>query len=323
MTRYYAFNGDADGLCALQQLRLVDSAPATLVTGVKRDIKLLDRVDAQEGDDVTVLDISLDSNRHGLLKLLDQGVHVRYFDHHHAGELPRHHTFRPHIDTAADVCTSLLVDRHLEGSHRAWAITAAFGDSLKQVGRFFASRMGLSAEATTKLEHLGIALNYNAYGEHLGDLHFDPAALAEAMLPYSDPLEFATTSDAYLRLWAGYEDDMSQARSLKPERQVPGATLLVLPDAAWARRAIGVLANDLMHALPESAIAILSPRSTGGYTASLRVPKAAAVGAGEFCGQFPTGGGRRGAGGVNELPDAEVERFVARFEECFNRGSGS
>jgi hypothetical protein len=321
MTRYYAFNGDADGLCALQQLRLTDNKPATLVTGVKRDIKLLDRVGATQDDEVIVLDISLDSNRSGLVKLLDQGVHVRYFDHHHAGELPKHDTFRPHIDTAADVCTSLLVDRHIEGTHRAWAVTAAFGDSLKQVGRFFASRMGLSAEATKRLEQLGIALNYNAYGEHLDDLHFDPAALAEAMLPYSDPLEFANTSDVYQRLWAGYEDDMSQARSLKPERQVPGATLLILPDAAWARRAIGVLANDLMHALPNSSIAILSPRSAGGYTVSLRVCKAASVGAGEFCSQFATGGGRRGAGGVNELPDADVDHFVARFEECFNRSA--
>jgi hypothetical protein len=59
MARYYAFNGDADGLCALQQLRLVEPGDAMLVTGVKRDIKLLERVDATAGDDVTVLDISL------------------------------------------------------------------------------------------------------------------------------------------------------------------------------------------------------------------------------------------------------------------------
>ena len=70
MTRFYAFNGDADGLCALQQLRLVEAGEATLVTGVKRDITLLERVDAQAGDEVTVLDISLDRNRAALLRLL-------------------------------------------------------------------------------------------------------------------------------------------------------------------------------------------------------------------------------------------------------------
>ena len=40
MTAYDVFNGDADGLCALQQWRLADPAPSTLVTGVKRDIQL-------------------------------------------------------------------------------------------------------------------------------------------------------------------------------------------------------------------------------------------------------------------------------------------
>ncbi|TMH00728.1 MAG: hypothetical protein E6H79_16480 [Betaproteobacteria bacterium] len=86
MKRWYAFNGDADGLCALQQLRLVEPARATLVTGVKRDIQLLARVEARAGDEVTVLDVSLDSNRDALRALLDSGARVRYFDHHHAGE---------------------------------------------------------------------------------------------------------------------------------------------------------------------------------------------------------------------------------------------
>ena len=53
------FNGDADGLCALHQLRLAEPAAAELVTGVKRDIALLERVAAAPGDLVTVLDVSL------------------------------------------------------------------------------------------------------------------------------------------------------------------------------------------------------------------------------------------------------------------------
>jgi hypothetical protein len=54
LSHCYAFNGDADGLCALQQLRLAGPRAAagqeTLVTGVKRDIALLDRVAASRGD---------------------------------------------------------------------------------------------------------------------------------------------------------------------------------------------------------------------------------------------------------------------------------
>ena len=320
MKRWYAFNGDADGLCALQQLRLVEPARATLVTGVKRDIQLLARVNARAGDEVTVLDVSLDSNRDALRALLDTGARVRYFDHHHAGELPLHPNFEAHIDTAAEVCTSMLVDRHLDGRHRAWAITAAFGDSLPKVATALARSNGFDADSTARLARLGIALNYNAYGERLSDLHFDPAVLAEAMLPFDDPLRFIADSPIFGRLWTGYEDDMANARALRPHRQVPGATLLVMPDEPWARRAIGVLANELMQALPGSAIAIVSPRSTGGYTASVRVPPPAPLGADDFCRQFATGGGRRGAGGINELPLSELERFAGRFEACFARG---
>lgn len=35
------FNGDADGICALHQLRLVNPIESKLVMGVKRDIALL------------------------------------------------------------------------------------------------------------------------------------------------------------------------------------------------------------------------------------------------------------------------------------------
>jgi len=63
MRFYDIFNGDADGLCALQQLRLAEPRAATLVTGVKRDIALLGQVSPKAGDELTVLDVSLDSNR--------------------------------------------------------------------------------------------------------------------------------------------------------------------------------------------------------------------------------------------------------------------
>lgn len=317
--RWFAFNGDADGLCALQQLRLADPQrhTATLVTGVKRDIELLARVPARSGDEVTVLDISLDSNRAALLSLLAAGVQVTWFDHHHAGELPSAPGFTSHIDTARDVCTSALVDRHLHGRHRTWAATAAFGDSMPKLGRQLSA--GLAETAVATLERLGTALNYNAYGESLADLHFDPAALAAAMLPYEDPLAFAADSQAFARLWAGFEEDMAQARALSPLRRNASALALLLPDAAWARRVIGVLANELMQSHADTAIAILSPRQAGGLTVSLRVPACFTCGADDFCRRYPTGGGRRGAAGVNELPHAALGSFLAAFETAFAR----
>src|SRR5512141_3402231 len=67
------FNGDADGLCALHQLRLADPADAVLITGVKGDIALLQHAPAGAGDRVTVLDISMDANRGPLLAMLARG----------------------------------------------------------------------------------------------------------------------------------------------------------------------------------------------------------------------------------------------------------
>lgn len=319
MTRYFAFNGDADGLCALQQLRLAQPCEATLISGIKRDIRLLERIDAQAGDVVTALDISLDQNRAGLLRLLQAGVQVDYFDHHHAGELPDHAGLHAHIDEATTVCTSILVDRHLEGRYRHWAIAAAFGDNLGDVARAMAQQAGLGAQDTATLEELGTCLNYNAYGECLADLHFDPAALAQAMLPFEEPLAFAAQSAAYRVLCGGYEDDMARARSIGPVHERAGAAVLVLPDAPWARRAIGVLGNELARMRPGDAIGLLSPKSTGGYAVSVRVPATSPTGAADFCRGFDTGGGRRLAGGINHLPDADMERFIGSFAACFGK----
>ncbi len=64
MTYFDVFNGDADGICALTQWRLANPVEQAIrITGVKRDIALLSRVEAESGDDVTVLDISLDRYR--------------------------------------------------------------------------------------------------------------------------------------------------------------------------------------------------------------------------------------------------------------------
>ena len=82
MSHFDVSNGDADGICALHQLRLAQPLESILITGVKRDIALLERVTAQAGDSVTVLDVSLNRNREALLRLLQQGVRVEYFDHH-------------------------------------------------------------------------------------------------------------------------------------------------------------------------------------------------------------------------------------------------
>jgi len=325
VTRVFAYNGDADGLCALQQLRLAEGAgaDAVLVTGVKRDIQLLERVQASAGDSCTVLDVSLDVNRAGLLRLLAAGVKVRYFDHHFAGELPASPNFEAHIDLAPNVCTSLLVDRALQGRglrQLSWAIVGAFGDSLTEEARALSAGAGLSAEDTATLKDLGVAINYNAYGETLADLHVPPAQLAAEMLPYTDPLQFARGSETYRRLASGFRDDMEQARRLEPTRRAAGTIQFMLPDAAWARRASGTLANDLAKAHEGNALAIISPKAEGGFLVSIRVPRDCPTSAESFCRRFPTGGGRKAAAGINHLPPEQLETFSRAFEEQFRAG---
>jgi hypothetical protein len=318
----YAFNGDADGLCALQQLRL-GSRPAEeqLVTGVKRDIELLGRVKPAAGDVCTVLDVSLDVNRAGLLALLEAGVQVRYFDHHFAGEIPAHPGLQPHIDLSPSVCTSLLVDRFLLGRCRNWAIVGAYGDSLTAEADALARIAGLAPETAERLKALGIAINYNAYGETVDDLHVPPVELAAEMLPFADPIAFLETSSACKRLADGMRDDMELAKRLTPAREAPGAVVFMLPDAAWARRASGTFANDKAKAHAGSAVAIVSPRTEGGYLVSVRVPKDFSVSAEAFCRRFPTGGGRKTAAGINHLPSEELEKFATAFEQEFRAGS--
>jgi hypothetical protein len=249
--------------------------------------------------------------------LLTAGVRVRYFDHHFAGEIPAHPGLEAHIDLAPTVCTSLLVDRYLAGRFRSWAIAGAFGDSLGEEARALAAGLGLPPADVARLQELGVAVNYNAYGETIADLHVPPLDLASEMLAFPDPLAFATGSAAFRRLADGYRQDMELAGRLEPTRRAAGAILFVLPDQAWARRASGTLANDLAKAHAGSAVAIVSPKATGGCLVSVRVPRESSVSAEAFCRTFPTGGGRRTAAGINHLPTEELDRFAAAFEAQF------
>ena len=111
---YDVFNGDADGIISLVQLRLSDPRESNLVTGRKRDIKLLSRVNAKQDDRVTVLDISMRSNLPDLERILNDGASVLYFDHHNAGEGVEHPKLEAYINTAGEICTAVLVDQYLD-----------------------------------------------------------------------------------------------------------------------------------------------------------------------------------------------------------------
>lgn len=315
MNYFDVFNGDADGLCALQQLRLEEPREARLITGVKRDNKLLRRVvAAASGDLVTVLDISLANNREALQRLLAVGVQVRYFDHHDAGEIPQHPLLEAHIDLSADVCTSTLVDSHLAGRQRHWAVVGAYGDGMPRLAEKLAASQALSVPERSRLRELGESLNYNAYGTTVADLIYAPEALYRLLSPYRDPLRFIDAEPAAEVLKAARREDMRSALALAPETRGRGWALYRLPDAAWSRRVMGTFANHLAANGPEEVHAVLVAKATGGYQLSLRVPAAAAVSADELCRPFG-GNGRRSAAGIDDLAPAALERFIAVLAE--------
>jgi hypothetical protein len=317
MTRFDIFNGDADGLSALVQLRLQHPAETTLVTGVKRDTLLLDRVNASQSDHLTVLDISLDSNRADLHRLLAAGAQIEWFDHHYADPIPGHPGLSAHINTAPDTCTSLLVDRHIDGAQRLWAIVGAFGDNLHQSAEQLATVAGLSADKTNQLKELGEALNYNAYGETIADLRYLPEALFHLLIQAADPYSFIRDFPHFEILRNGFEEDIGNARSVQPHSHTPLGTIYILPDTDWARRVSGAFANELAIAHPAKAHAILTHNTGGGYTVSVRAPKANPTGADQLCRQFPTGGGRKAAAGINRLPEEQLASFANAFEQKY------
>lgn len=318
MADYDVFNGDADGICSLVQLRLAEPREAEIVTGVKRDIALLDRIDAAAGDRIVVLDVSLDKNRDGLNKALDAGAKVFYVDHHFAGDIPESEHLEATINTASDVCTAILINTHLKGAFPGWAVTGAFGDNLKDAARKLGTAFKIDEAALPRLERLGILLNYNGYGASIEDLHFAPDALFRACVQFADPLEFlAADASTYGRLEEGYEQDMFSARSAEVIFEREHAAVTMLPDAAWSRRVSGVYGNDLANLSPDRGHAVITQKANGNFLVSVRAPLSNKTGADEICRQFPTGGGRKAAAGVNDLPADMLDQFITTFESFY------
>jgi single-stranded DNA-specific DHH superfamily exonuclease len=320
MHTYDVFNGDADGICALIQLRLAEPADTTLITGVKRDIALAKQVSTSEPAQVNILDVSLDKNREAVDALLAVGSSVFYVDHHYPGEqLPQVKNFTALIDTQPTTCTALLMDQHLGGRFRNWAITAAFGDNLNAVGERLAQKAGLSDDQTRALKTLGVCINYNGYGSSVEDLHFHPADLYREFVAFADPLELiASEPEAWQKLRDGYEVDMAEGLAAPVVAETSTSLVVKLHDEAWARRVSGVLGNELANRNPDKACAIVTEKADGDYLASIRAPLNNRTGADEVARQFPTGGGRKAAAGINALPAEQLEAFVGTMATFWN-----
>ena len=321
------FNGDADGLLARHQFRLtypVAPEQVTLISGVKRDIALLDRVLAtqavQADDEIQVFDISYDRNAIAAASLLAAGARITYFDHHRASLLQPHPRMLAHIDESPDICTSLLVDRYCQGAHRLWAIAAAFGDNLTAVGRQLSEGANLLPAQANQLKLLGECLNYNAYGESLEDLYYDPVQLAARLHPYANPFDFIEHEDLLSRLQTGFEADLVNALAVESMHASDVAAVYLMPDQAWARRVSGTFANHLVHAHPTRAHAVLTALTAGARgtaTVSIRAPEIAPRDAARVAARFAGGGGRAGAAGIDVFALDQLPVLIAALEETY------
>jgi hypothetical protein len=102
---------------------------------------------------------------------------------------------------------------------------------------------------------------------------------------------------------------MVKAQGALCVHQSNAAVVYLLPDAAWSRRVSGVWGNELANQSPSLAHGVVTDNGDSTYTVSVRAPLQNKTGADEVCIQFPTGGGRAGAAGINQLPKDQLEAF--------------
>ena len=311
---YDVFNGDADGIIALLQLRLSQKEKqpkeSTLITGVKRDISLLKQVDINTASSATVLDISLEKNNDALIPLLENKVSIFYVDHHRTGNIPSSEYLKTLINTDANTCTSLLVNNYLKGEFVTWAIAAAFGDNMENSAQTLAEQNNFTTTQQSLLKELGVYINYNGYGRSVEDLHFHPTDLFNKLKNYVDPFTLINEhGSVFTQLKEAYLADMNQAENADILVDNKSFKAVELADEPWARRVSGVFGNELANISPDKAHAVLTLNADSSYTISLRAPLNNKQGAGDLCASFPTGGGRAAAAGINALPQEMLSDF--------------
>ena len=315
---YDVFNGDADGICSLVQLRLSNPKNSKLITGVKRDISLLKKISPVKQDSVTVLDISMKKNYQEVVDFLKLGVEIFYADHHQSGDLLTHENFRSHINESSNICTSLIINKYLSGKYQEWAIVGAYGDGMDKSARIIANKAGLSKDDRNQLRLLGECINYNSYGTNEMDLLYHPSLLYKLLKHNYNPFDFISNeAGVYNKLLDSYCSDISKAKAILPEIESDNVSIIILPDQPWSRRVIGVYANLLMYGDKNRAHALMILNKNRDYLVGVRAPYNNKSGADIVCSMFG-GGGRRGAAGINNLPKQDKNNFIKEFKKQFS-----
>ena len=316
MIYYDIFNGDADGLCSLQQMRLHQPRYAELITGVKRDTQLLKHLDFKNGDSLDIFDIGIDQNLDELSRALKMGAVVRWFDHHATQFGSKHPRLEMYLDFRPQVCTSLIVNSYLLGKYAKWALVGCYGDSLDQAGDSLAQTIGISAIERNNLRKLGIILNYNSYGEKLSDLHISPSDLYHILSEYNEPIDFFNRENIVKEIEYIMQADLT--RGLCQTIQSKGNTQwVVLSDKKWARRISGLLANELMKKRPHCVNMVILEKENG-FLVSLRRPVGHRFPISQIANKYASGGGRAEAAGINLLGKSQLISLINDLNKAYN-----
>ena len=114
----------------------------------------------------------------------------------------------------------------------------------------------------------------------------------------------------------GQFEDLSLASHA--ELLAPG--VLLFPNEKWARRLVGVYANQLANESLDRTHAVLVEKTNGReVVVSVRSAKKGNQSAAQLCKHFPTGGGRLKAAGINALAKDQIPDFVVQFKQFFQQ----
>lgn len=320
MMVYDIFNGDADGIFSVIQFQKKYPQKTKLITGIKRDIELLKDLEPNSDDYLRIFDISMKKNMPYLSGLLKRNIDIIYFDHHDPGNIPLKNNLESYISTSPNACTSLLVSAYLKKEFHIWAIPGIFGDNLSDVALEESKKLKLGYKEIQKLKILGELVNYNSYGETIGDLTVHPKLLLEEIIEYDSPLNVIDNKSSLINeIQEVFTSDYQQAKKSETLYTDENVSVIKMKNHISSNRISGYYSNHIANENPYKAHAIITTNKEKNIKVSIRAPLNKNKGAVAVAKKFPTGGGRERAAGINNLPIEMLDEFIKEFSSFYRK----
>lgn len=307
--------GDANGLCSLLQWRLHQPKQSSTLALLGHESRLDGLVHSRAGGDVLLCEIPMQANRSTLMQLLDSGAQIQYLSHQ-IGDEPLWHPQLQYIEDAPqDRCTSLMVDRILDGRYRQWALVGAYGKHCNAQADKLAASNGLSAHARTQLRELGELINYNACSVDGKNACIPAVELYSVMSGYQQAMDFLQSEPVVGELESVRREDLARAVQIAPYWQDAHASVYVLPNAPWAHRVASGFGKHISAKEPTRAHAFLRPAANGSFMTRVHAARSAPADGLTFPGSQADDDYQR-TWVIEQLPDQEIDHFISAFSAC-------